>query len=84
MFTFRHKKRVLASQPLDIGGHKGWLISDYVTYRRTDLKATGDVVTVAVVDTGRSAPGVLFMSVPNTNRKLWPDINFVVRSLRVS
>jgi len=42
------------------------------------------VVTVAVVDTGKSSPGVLFMSVPNTSRKLWPDINFVVRSLRVS
>jgi len=23
------------------------------------------------------------MSVPNTNRKLWPDVNFIVRSLRV-
>ena len=84
MFTFRHRKRVLASQPLNVGGHKGWLVSDYVTYQRQGLKATGDVVTVAVVDTGKSSPGVLFMSVPNTSRKLWPDINFVVRSLRVS
>jgi hypothetical protein len=84
MFNFRNKKRVLASQPLTIGGHKGWLVSDYLTYRRPGLKATGDVVTLALVDTGKKAPGVLFMSVPNTSKKLWPDINFVVRSLRVA
>jgi hypothetical protein len=83
MFSFRHHERHLASQPLTIGGHKGWLVGDYVTYRRPGLKATGDMVAVAVVDTGKPSPGVLFMSVPNTSRKLWPDINFVMRSLRV-
>jgi hypothetical protein len=83
MFNFQHKKRLLASEPLNLGGHKGWLVSDYVTYRRPGTKATGDVVTVALIDTGKKAPGVLFMSVPNTNRKLWPDVNFIVRSLRV-
>jgi len=84
MFNFRNKKRVLASQPLNVGGHKGWLVSDYITYHRAGVKATGDVVAVALVDTGKKAPGVLFMSVPNTNKKLWPDVNFVVRSLRVA
>jgi hypothetical protein len=84
MFNFQHKKRLLASEPLNLGGHKGWLVSDYVTYRRPGTKATGDIVTVALIDTGKKAPGVLFMSVPNTNRKLWPDVNFIMRSLQVS
>jgi len=84
MFNFRNKKRVLASQPLTVDGHKGWLVSDYVTYRRPGTKATGDVVALALVNTGKAAPGVLFVTVPNTSKKLWPDINFVVRSLRVS
>ncbi|MFB9834573.1 hypothetical protein [Actinoallomurus acaciae] len=83
MFGFQHKKRVLANQPLTVGGHKGWLVSDYLTYRRTGVKATGDIVAVALVDTGRKTPGIVFMTVPNTNKKLWPDVNFVVRSLRV-
>ena len=68
MFDFRTKKRVLASQPLTIQGHKGWLVSDYLTYRRPGLTATGDVVAVALVDTGKKTPGVLFMSVPNTSK----------------
>jgi hypothetical protein len=83
MFGFQHKKRVLANQPLTVGGHKGWLVSDYLTYRRPGVKATGDIVAVALVDTGKKTPGVVFMTVPNTNKRLWPDINFVVRSLRV-
>lgn len=83
MFNFRHRKRVLASQPLNLGGHQGWLVSDYLTYHRPGVKATGDVVAVAVVDTGRKAPGVLFMSVPNTSKNLWPDVDYVTRTLRV-
>jgi hypothetical protein len=84
MYGFRHKKRSLASQPLDIDGHKGWLVSDYLTFRRPGLKATGDVVALALVDTGHKAPGILLMSAPNTDKKLWPDVNFVVRSLKLA
>ena len=83
MFGFRHKKRVLANQPLTVDGHKGWLVSDYLTYRRPGTRATGDIVAVALVDTGKKTPGIVFMSVPNTSRKLWPDVNFMVRSLKV-
>ncbi len=83
MYGFRHRKKLLASQPLEVGGHKGWLVGYYLTYNRPGSQATGDVVAVAVMNTGKPEPGVLFMSVPNTNRKLWPDVNYVVRQLRV-
>ncbi len=83
LYGFRHKRKLLASQPLDIGGHKGWLVGYYLTYQRAGSAATGDVMTVAVVDTGKPTPGVLVMSVPNNRRKLWPDFNYVIHSLRV-
>jgi hypothetical protein len=83
MYGFKHTKKLIASQPLDLDGHKGWLVGYNVRYHRPGLKATTDVVAVALVDTGKKAPGVLFMSVPNTDRKLWPDVNFVMRSLKV-
>jgi hypothetical protein len=84
MYGFRHRRKVLASQPLDVGGHRGWLVSYYLTFHRPGVVATGDVIAVAVVDTGKPVPGVVFMSVPNNRRKLWPDINYVVQSLKVS
>jgi hypothetical protein len=83
MYAFRHKRRLLASQPLNIGGHRGWLVGYFLTYHRPAVRTTSEVFTVAVVDTGRPAPGVLFMSVPNTDRRLWPDVNYVVHTLRV-
>ena len=84
MYAFKHRKKLLASQPLDVGGHKGWLVGYYLTYHRPASRATGDIFTVAVVDTGRKEPGVLLMSVPNTSRRLYPDVDYVVHSLKVS
>jgi hypothetical protein len=83
-YAFPHRTRNLASQRLTVDGHKGWLVGSYIGYRQRGVKATGDVVAVAVVDTGRSSPGVMFMAIPNTNRNLWPDVNYVLRSLKVA
>lgn len=83
MFGFEHKRRLLGSQPLDIDGHKGWLVGYYLTYHRKGVKATGDILTVALIDTGKQVPGVLLMSTPNTDKKIWPDVNFVNRSIKV-
>lgn len=82
-YAIAHKRRELASQQLKVGNRKGWLVGFYVNYNKPGIKATGEVVTVAVVDTGRQRPAVLFMAVPNTHKKLWPDVNFVIRSLKV-
>jgi hypothetical protein len=84
MYGYKHKKHVLASQSLTVDGHKGWLVGYYLTYRQPGVKTTGEIFTVALVDTGKKAPGVVLMSVPNTDKKLWPDVNYVMRSLKVS
>ncbi|MCO5997670.1 hypothetical protein [Actinoallomurus rhizosphaericola] len=84
MYGYTHKKRVLASQSLTVGGHKGWLVGYYLTYHQSKVKTTGEIFTVAVVDTGKKAPGVVLMSVPNTAKKLWPDVDYVMHSIKVS
>ena len=83
-YSFNHKSRPLASQALDLpgSGGKGWLVSSQLTYHRAGVKATGEVVTVAVINTGKPVPAVLFMSIPDTHKKLYPDINFVIDSLK--
>ncbi|WP_433175851.1 hypothetical protein [Actinoallomurus sp. CA-150999] len=83
MYGYKHKKKELASQPLDIDGHKGWLVGYYLTFHRPGVKATGEIFTVALVDTGKKTPGVVLMTVPNTDKKLWPDVNYVMRSIKV-
>ncbi|MGI5206943.1 hypothetical protein ACQEU6_35870 [Spirillospora sp. CA-108201] len=83
-YSFPHKSAPLASQALNVDGHKGWLVASYLTYKRAGVRATGEIVAVAVVDTGRKAPAVVFASMPNTNRKQWPDVNRFLGQLKVA
>ena len=45
--------------------------------------ARSEQVVVLVVDTGRDAPAVLYVSVPDTVRDLWPAIDPLLASVRV-
>jgi len=74
-YQFPHKTEPLASQALPVGGRQGWLVASYLTYKRAGVRATGEVVATAVIDTGKPAPAVVFASLPNTHRKMWPDVN---------
>ncbi|RFU43618.1 hypothetical protein DZF91_00205 [Actinomadura logoneensis] len=83
-YGFPHDSTPLASQELSVGARKGWLVAEYLKYKRPGVRATGEVVVTAVVDTGHKAPAVAFASIPNTHRKLWPDINAFVDGLKVA
>ncbi len=83
LYGFPHQTRELASQPLRVGGHEGWLVARYLKYDRAPIRSTAEVVVTALVDTGGQYPSVLFVSMPNTHKKLWPDINTVISRLKV-
>ncbi|MVZ98877.1 hypothetical protein F8568_000455 [Actinomadura sp. LD22] len=83
-YAFPHKSAPLASQALNVDGHKGWLIASYLTYKRAGVRATGEIVATAVIDTGRRTPAVVFASLPNTHRKAWPDLNEFLGQLKVA
>jgi hypothetical protein len=74
-YAFPHETKPLASQALNVGGRQGWLIASYLTYQRDGVRATGEVVATAVIDTGRKTPAVVFASMPNTHKQMWPDVN---------
>lgn len=82
-YAFQHKTRPLASQPLDVGGHPGWMVASYLTYQRDGVKATGEIVATAVIDTGRTTPAVVFASMPNTHKRMWPDLNTFFSRLKI-
>ncbi len=83
-YAFPHKSAPLASQALNVDGHKGWLVASYLTYKRAGVRATGEIVAMAVVDTGRKSPAVVFASMPNTHRKHWADVNEFVGHLKIA
>jgi hypothetical protein len=62
------------------GGLKGWLAG----FEVRDGRAAGEIVAVAVVDTGAGRPGVLYVTVPKAEKAVRPDIRAIVKSLRVA
>ncbi|MGK5550750.1 hypothetical protein ACSNOI_03970 [Actinomadura kijaniata] len=76
--------RDVASQPITVGGRRGWVIVREIRFTpKKNVRATMDLSVVAVVDTGRPRPSFLWMDIPNTHRHLWPDVNTVLDSLSV-
>ncbi|POX51849.1 hypothetical protein C3489_19265 [Streptomyces sp. Ru71] len=76
--------RDIASQPLKVGGHDAWVLVSEMHFRKYGVKSTMDLSAVVVVDTGRPRPSVLWIALPETEKKLWPDINTMIDSLRVT
>ncbi len=83
-YAFPHKTAPLASQELRVDGHEGWVIASYLTYQRSGVRATGEVVATAVIDTGRKTPAVVFASMPNTHKQRLPDVNEFLGGLKVA
>lgn len=83
LYAFPHKAKPIASQELELNGGKGWLVASQYTFDRTPIAAKSEIVVTALVDTGKKNPSLLFMSMPNTVKNLWPDVNAVVDGLRV-
>jgi hypothetical protein len=80
-----HTRRTLARRPVSVDGHPAYLVRFDVAFdpRVRGYDAASVAVAVVVVDTGRSAPGVLYVSLPDTRRALWSEIDRVVGSLAV-
>jgi hypothetical protein len=60
-----------ASQKLATG--KGWVLGYRVTYAIRGRKHTSQAA-LALLDIGRRKPAMLFVTVPDTHRRLWADI----------
>ncbi|WP_406243953.1 hypothetical protein [Streptomyces anulatus] len=72
----------VASQPLKVDGRDAWLLVSEIHFHKRGVPSTMDLNAVLVVDTGRVRPSVLWVVLPETNKKLWPDLNTLVSSVR--
>ena len=76
--------RDIASEPIKVSGRPAWVIVREMHFHQDKVKATMDLSVVVVVDTGRPRPSLLWISLPETHKRLWPDINTMIRSLRTT
>ncbi|WP_214108561.1 hypothetical protein [Acrocarpospora catenulata] len=72
--------RDVASQPI----RNGWMIVREMHMPKSDAgrKANLELAAAIAVDTGADRPGILWITIPETHRRLWPDLNRLAGSVR--
>ncbi|MCW2878435.1 MAG: hypothetical protein JWQ95_2535 [Sphaerisporangium sp.] len=70
-----------ASQPIKAGKREGWLLGYRVNYEVGGKKHLSNAA-VALVDVPSAKPALVFITIPDAQKKRWTDINTVMSSLR--
>ncbi|KAA9380964.1 hypothetical protein F5972_07765 [Microbispora cellulosiformans] len=70
-----------ASQPMKAGKRKGWLLGYTVHYTVKGKKRTS-AAALALVDVKDKKPAVVFVTIPDSQKKRWRDINAVMSSVK--
>ncbi|RFU37375.1 hypothetical protein DZF91_33185 [Actinomadura logoneensis] len=76
--------RDVASQPLKVGGRDAWAVVREIRFTKPGIRARLDLSAVVVVDTGRPRPSYVWIDIPETHARLYPDVNTVIDSLRTA
>ncbi|MEU6427807.1 hypothetical protein ABZ860_18105 [Microbispora sp. NPDC046973] len=70
-----------ASQPIKAGKRKGWLLGYTVHYTLKGKKRVSSAA-LALVDVPEKKPAVVFVTIPDSQKKRWHDINKVMSSVK--
>jgi hypothetical protein len=75
--------RVLRDEPRTVDGHDAHLYEFQLSWDVDGYDATGERVAVLLIDVGRPAPALLFLSIPNTHAELYGVIDQVLEDVDV-
>ncbi len=78
-----NQQRVLRDEPRTVDGHAAHLYEFQLSWDVPGYDATGERAAVLLVDVGRPAPALLFLSIPNTHAELYGVIDRVVDDVDV-
>jgi hypothetical protein len=78
-FPTDNKVRKIAQQPIKVGQSSGRVIA----YALTSGTEKATIVTAAI-NTGKDVPAIVYMSIPSTGKQLLPDVNTVIKQLKVA
>ncbi|GIH28410.1 hypothetical protein Aph01nite_67200 [Acrocarpospora phusangensis] len=71
-----------ASQPITVDDRDGWLLGYQVNYTIKGEKRRS-MAALALVDVPESKPALVFITVPDAQKKRWRDINTVMSKIKV-
>ncbi|MEU7859797.1 hypothetical protein [Nonomuraea sp. NPDC049141] len=71
--------RKIAQQPIKVGQSSGRVIA----YALTSGTEKATIVTAAI-NTGKDVPAIVYMSIPSTSKQLLPDVNTIIKQMKVT
>lgn len=78
-----NQRKVLEDEARTVDGHAAWLYEFELSWHVSGYNATGERAALLLVDVGRPAPALLYISIPNTHAELYGDIDQVLAGVHV-
>jgi Protein of unknown function (DUF2510) len=78
-----NERRVLRDEDRTVDGHAAHLLEFQLTWDVPGYDATGERAALLLVDTGRPAPALVYVSIPNTHAELYGVIDRVLDGVDV-
>jgi hypothetical protein len=66
-----------------VDGHQAWLVEFDLAWDVPGYDSTGERAALLLVDVGRAAPALLYLSIPNTHAELYGVIDQVLEEVQV-
>jgi hypothetical protein len=78
-----NERKVLRDEDRTVDGHPARLYEFDLSWHVAGYDATGERAALLLIDVGRPAPALLYISIPNTHAELYADIDQVLENVHV-
>ena len=78
-----NERRVLRDEARTVDGHAAHLYEFQLAWDVAGYEATGERAALLLIDVGRPAPALLYISIPNTHAELYGVIDLVIDAVDV-
>lgn len=78
-----NERRVLRDEARDVDGHAAHLYEFQLSWEVEGYDASGERAALLLIDVGRPAPALLYVSIPNTHAELYGVIDRLINSVEV-
>jgi hypothetical protein len=78
-----NERKVLRDEDRTVDGHPARLYEFELSWHISGYDATGERAALLLIDVGRPAPALLYISIPNTHAELYGDIDRVLDGVHV-
>ena len=82
-YPLPNERSVLREESRDVDGHAGYLYEFRLSWGAPGYDASGERAALLLVDVGRPAPALLYISIPNTHAELYGVIDRVIDAVDV-